>query len=84
MPHQPVLPKESAAVFINNIKQTSDVAKEARFALGHVDAEKFYTTPLGDRNERGQRDKRGGLGWTKDSFDAMDWRALDATLDPKP
>ncbi len=84
VPHQPVLPKESAAVFINNIKQTSDVAKEVRFALGHVDAEKFYTTPLGERNKHGQRDKRGGLGWSKASFDAVDWRALDSTLDPKP
>ena len=42
-----VLPTDSAAVFVGGIKQTSNVAKNVRIALGWVDAESFYTTPLG-------------------------------------
>ena len=39
-----VLPKESVAVFIGGVKQTSDVAKGTRYALGLSNAKKFYTT----------------------------------------
>ena len=78
------LPCESAAVVISGIKQTSDVATEARFALGFKEAEKFYTTPIGTINDRGRRSRHGGLGWSKNAFHAVDWRALDATLDKKP
>ena len=77
------LPRESAAVFVHGIKQTSDVAKDVRFALGQVEAERFYTASLGERRPDGSR-KKGGLGWSKASFHAVDWRALDATLDTKP
>ena len=42
-----VLPKESVAVFVGGIKQTSNLANNVRLALGWVDAESFYTTPLG-------------------------------------
>ena len=83
-PHrsQQRLPRESVAVFVAGRKQTSDVAKEVRFALGLVDAERFYTAPPGAVNDAGRRGK-GGLGWSKASFDAVAWEALDATLDTK-
>ena len=79
-----VLPTESAAVFVGGIKQTTNLAKNVRLVLGRVDAEAFYTTPLGIRDKNGKRNKRGGLGWTKASFDAVDWDTLDATLESKP
>ena len=79
-----VLPRESASIFVGGVKQTTDVARAVRFTIGHSDAEKFYTTPLGRRDARGNRAKTGGLGWSKESFFAVDWRALDATLDSKP
>ena len=64
------LPHERAAVYVNNIKQTTDVATDVRFALGMVDAERFYCRPV----------DKGGLGWSKESFHAVDWRVLDAAL----
>ena len=73
------LPREHAAVYVRGVKQTSDVSKGVRFALGLVEAERFYTAPLGERDVRGRR-RGGGLGWTKEAFHAVDWWALDITL----
>ena len=39
-------------------------------------------TLLGTRRDDGSR-RKGGLGWSKDVFDAVDWPALDATLGTK-
>ena len=75
-----VLPKESVAVFIGGVKQNSDVAKGARYALGLSDAKRFCTTLLGARDSQGRRHDDGGLGWTTTAIDAADWRSLDATL----
>ena len=44
---QQVLPRESLAVFVGGVKQTSVVANEVRDVLGHTEATIFYTTPLG-------------------------------------
>ena len=60
-----------------------DMAKEAQFTSGK-EAETFYTTPLGARDKNGVWDKHGGLGWSKEAFDMVDWRALGATLYNKP
>ena len=79
-----VLSKESVAVFIGKFKQTPDVSKGARYALGLSDAKKFYTTPLGARDSQGRSHEDGGLGWTTTAFGAVDWRLLDATLLSKP
>ena len=49
-----VLPTESAAVFVGGIKHTSNLAKNVRLVLGRVDAETFYTTPLGIRDKNGK------------------------------
>ena len=75
--------KESATIIANGIKQTTDIAKDVSFALGHKDAKKFYTTPLGLHDKHGRRNKAGGIGWSKESLHAVDWWAVDATLDKK-
>jgi len=79
---QQQLPQESAAVFIAGMKQTSDVSKDVRYQLSLVDARRFYTSPIGDRMPNGRR-RKGGLGWSAQSFDAVDWAVLDAVLDKK-
>ena len=76
------LPRESAAVFIAGIKQTSDVAHDVRFQLSLVEAERFYTKPIGERLPGGRR-RPGGLGWSRAAFHAVDWHALDSVLEPK-
>ena len=38
---------ESTCVFVGGITQLTSVSKGSRSVLGHVDAEKIYTTPLG-------------------------------------
>ena len=70
-----LLPLEKAAVFVNCVKLTTDVSKEVRFCLGESDAWKFYTAPV--------KMKGGGLGWSKERFEAVDWRALDKCLATK-
>ena len=60
------------------------MSKEVYFALGWKEVETFYTTPLGARDKNGIRDKHGGLGWSKEAVDVVDWRALDETLYNKP
>ena len=67
-PHQ-LLPQEGAAVIINGIKATTDIAKRARYALGRVEAERFYTKDL---------------EWSTPQFDSVDWSILHATLESNP
>ena len=76
------LPRESAAVFIAGIKQTSDVAHDVRFQLSLVEAERFYTKPIGERLLDGRR-RPGGLGWSRAAFHTVDWHTLDSVLEPK-
>ena len=66
------LPKESAAVYVRGVKQTSDVADDVRFALAMTEAERFYTAPLGVLRPNGTRDKSKGLGWSTGAFRAVD------------
>ena len=56
------LPRESAAVFISGMKQTTDVAQDVRFELSRVAAERFYTAPLGERQPDGSRRLAGEVG----------------------
>ena len=58
-PGKQTLPRESAAVFIQGRKQTSDIASAARYSLGLKEAEAFYTAPVAPRDARGRR--RGGV-----------------------
>ncbi len=83
IPTQQRLPKESVAVYVRGLKQTSDVAKDVRFALGKADAEKFYTAPPNPKDSMGRMQSGGGLGWSKQSFNAVVWEAFDATLEGK-
>ena len=62
-----LLPLERAAVFVNNIKLTTDVAKDVCFCLGEVEAQKFYTGRI--------QKKGGGLGWSATHFAQVEWRA---------
>ena len=74
---------ECESIFVGGIKQRTDVAKAVRFTIDHSDAENLYTTPLGIRDSQGNLTKTGGLGWSKNDFFVVNWRALDATLDSK-
>jgi len=71
-----LLPREKAAVFIEGVKLTTDVAKEVRYCLGEEEARRFYTGP--------NTKKHGGLGWSARRFDLVDWRGLEAMLAGKP
>ncbi len=66
--YQYLLPRESAAVFISGVKQTSDVAHDVWYALSKSEALKFYTREL---------------RWTKAVFLSVDWEHLDALLESK-
>ena len=68
-----LLPLESAAVFVQDNKLTTDVSKEVRFALGEREARDFYTRP-----------KPKGQGWTAERFDQVDFASLNRCLDTKP
>ena len=74
-------PEKGASVFVKGVKITSGVVGKVCYALGHNDAQKFYTASLGKRDHQGDRYKDGGLGWTKESFDADKWRALGQDME---
>ena len=89
--HQPpraagdqLLPQEKVAVIIDGVKQTSDVAKAARYYLGYQEAERLYTAPIQPRDAQGRRPKTSGLGWSKEAFRAVDWETLSECLRFKP
>ena len=82
-PLQQRLPQESVAVFVGELKQTTDVAKDVRFALARIEAERFYTSPSNPKDAMGKRKPGGGLDWSKQAFNAVAWEAFDATLDSK-
>jgi hypothetical protein len=63
-----MLPKEKAALFLHSIKQTGDISEPMRFFLARTQAREFYI------NE---------LKWSSDSFDEVDWDALNLTLAKK-
>ena len=55
------LPRETAALFINRVKQTGDISDELRFQLSWVEAKQFYVSEL---------------DWSPDQFDCVDWSSL--------
>ena len=65
------------------LKQTTDVAKDVRFALARIEAERFYTSSSNPKDAMGKRKPGGGLYWSKQAFTAVAWDAFDATLDSK-
>ncbi len=75
-----LLPFERVAVVVNGVKITSQVAPAIQFALGKVDARRFYTKAV----DRVHGSNKGGLGWSDKAFDGVDWEALTQTLSHKP
>jgi hypothetical protein len=62
------LPRERAALFLHNVKQTGDISDPMRFFLARKQAKDFYVSEL---------------KWTSESFDEVDWDALNITLAKK-
>ena len=69
-----ILPLEKAAVFANGHKLTTDVSKEVRYCMGEEEARAFYTAAK----------SKGGLGWSAERFNLVDFKSLDKTLASKP
>ena len=75
------LPFERAAIIVNGVKMTSDVSDPVRFALGKIEAKRFYCWP---RNVGDDGVNKGGLGWLASTFDLVDWDGLNEVLGTKP
>jgi hypothetical protein len=79
-PQTQLLPREQAALVIDRRKQTTDTATDLRFYLGKIDARDFFTKPpqiLGNTNI-------GGLGWSAERFDCVEWEILRDVITSKP
>jgi hypothetical protein len=63
-----ILPRERAAIFLSNAKQTCDISKPMRYILGRRDAKEYYVKVM---------------KWTSEQFEAVDWNSLNDTLDKK-
>lgn len=63
------LPRESAAIFIDEVKLTSDPTKALRYRLGKVRARDFLTSEK---------------GWSPQQFDEVAWDSLHNVLSSKP
>ena len=59
------------------------MSQDVRYSLGKSEARQFYTRPINAKDASGRQKTGGGLGWLKESFDAVVWEALDLTLDKK-
>ena len=75
------LPFERAAIVVNGVKLTSDVSDPVRFALGQIEAKRFYCRP---RNVGEDGVNKGGLGWSVATFDLVYWEGLNEVLQTKP
>jgi hypothetical protein len=62
------LPFKQSVMIINGVKITSNITPTVRFTLGKVDAHRFYTKAI----DRVQGSNKGGLGWSTESFEAVD------------
>jgi hypothetical protein len=63
------LPLESASVYYNSVKLSSECGSEIRFQVGKSKARQYYIN---------------SLGWFASTFDSIDWEARDKALDSKP
>jgi hypothetical protein len=70
------LPFKKVTIMIQSTKITLNIAQAIRFTLGQEEAQRFYTKA--QDNFRGSN--KGGLGWTQEAFNAVDWSALDQLL----
>lgn len=62
------LPFEQASITVGGNKLTSDVSEPVRYLLGHTE----------DNIQNGVN--TGGLGWTEETFDLVDWESLHDSL----
>ncbi len=75
-----LLPFKNIAIILDGKKVTSGVSPAICFALGPKEARRFYTT--GRHRVRGSN--MGGLGWSEEAFDEVDWKALEQALNCHP
>lgn len=75
------LPFEQASIVVGGNKLTSDMGEPIRYLLGHIEARRFYTQPK-DIQDNGVN--TGGLGWSEEQFDLVDWENLNDSLRRKP
>lgn len=63
------------------MKLTSDISEYVRYELDRIEANSFYTQPrlIGDNGVN-----TGGLGWSSERFELVDWKGLHAALKNKP
>jgi len=62
------------------MKQTTNVARAIRFSLGKAEARKFFIRPIRLRADS----NIGGLGWSPEKFDSINWESLRDVLSKKP
>jgi hypothetical protein len=62
------LPRERAALFLHQVKQSSDISEAVRFHLAKTQAREFYCNKL---------------KWTSEKFDEVDWDSLHVALNKK-
>ena len=55
------------------MNQTTGMSYDMKFALDQNDVKKSCTTHMGQRDNQGRQHKDGGLGWTTEAFNAVDW-----------
>ena len=71
-----LLPFEKAAIVIGGTKITFSIAQEIRYHLGKTEAKNFYINTI----NRVHGSNKGGLGWSAERFDSVDWRAIVDTI----
>ncbi len=65
---------------VEGAKISSQVAPTIRFALGKAAAQWLYTKAI----DWVRGSNKGGLGWSEEAFDVVDWGALAQALKNKP
>ncbi len=71
-----LLPFENITKILDGKKVTSGVSPAICFALGRKEAGRFYTAA----RHRVRDSNMGGLGWSEEAFDEVDWKALERAL----
>ena len=66
------LPLEKAALIVTGVNAMADVTDLVRHMLGREAARGFFTTPI----RKVAKINVGGLGWSHDRFDLVDWEGL--------
>ena len=75
-----LLPFEKAVTVIGGTKITSSIAPAIRYHLGKIEARNFYTNTI----KQVHGSNKGGLGWSVERFDSVDWRAIADAISNRP